>query len=94
MSMCGYGCQMNTAGQHEPNCPLSNIKVFGAGDPYPNQGCYQLPPTQGWQCPVCKGVWAPSVRGCPICNVNANPPNFTTTQFVVSDPKPEDHKVT
>lgn len=24
--------------------------------------------TQGWQCPVCKGIYAPTVPGCMKCN--------------------------
>jgi hypothetical protein len=27
-----------------------------------------LPPAQGWQCPVCKSVWAPGMPGCGKCN--------------------------
>lgn len=24
-------------------------------------------PAQGWQCPVCKNVWAPGMAGCATC---------------------------
>lgn len=29
----------------------------------------KLPPQQGWQCPLCKMVWAPSIVSC-ACNKN------------------------
>ena len=29
----------------------------------------KLPPQQGWQCPLCKMIWAPSVVSC-ACNKN------------------------
>ena len=28
---------------------------------------------QGWQCPICRNVWAPTVAGCQRCNVVAIP---------------------
>ena len=29
----------------------------------------KLPPQQGWQCPLCRMVWAPSIVSC-ACNKN------------------------
>lgn len=29
----------------------------------------KLPPQQGWQCPLCHMVWAPSIVSC-ACNKN------------------------
>lgn len=30
---------------------------------------YKFPPQQGWQCPLCKMIWAPSIVSC-ACNKN------------------------
>lgn len=42
-----------------------------------NPDYYKIPPQQGWQCPLCKMVWAPSVVSC-SCNKNEVGKKVTT----------------
>ena len=54
---CSY-CQINTAGEHEWNCP---------NNPFTGTTIYKpiAPAYVGWICPVCKRVNSPHVEYCP-----------------------------
>lgn len=41
----------------------------------------KLPPQQGWQCPLCHMVWAPSIVSC-ACNKNEVGNSNTTTSIL------------
>jgi len=43
--------------------PPYHISACNINPLYPNT----LPPAQGWQCPVCKAVYAPSMPCCMHC---------------------------
>lgn len=47
-------------------CPYCN--PVPANMHNPQRGYYGFTPDQGWQCPVCKAVYAPITPGCFNCN--------------------------
>jgi uncharacterized OB-fold protein len=46
---------------------------------------------QGWQCPVCLHVYAPSVAICAYCPIKAEV-NTTTTKMIYQKPSIKKHK--
>ena len=56
---CPY-CSLNTAGQHEANCPNRPHRP-------PDVWLSSTPVMRGWECPKCGAVWAPGVRECEHC---------------------------
>lgn len=58
----------------EENSPVLGSIVFGNNYPIPNtnpipRGIYNAPiVNQGWQCPICKHVYAPNFPSCTNCN--------------------------
>lgn len=46
---------------------------------------YEFPASQGWICPKCGRVYAPSVPMCQYCGGNSKPPTITTDSTTLSD---------
>ncbi len=49
-------CRVDTAGNHESNCPLYKEKVYGELVPAGN--------LQGWECPRCRTINGPFIQQC------------------------------
>ena len=71
ITMCPY-CNLDTAGNHEWNCPnnLKFKKEFQSSE---------IP--QGWQCPICKEVYAWYVNRCPNHGPKTTTANTTNYKY-------------
>lgn len=65
IKQCDY-CTVDTAGNHELYCPVGGFMTRQDSNGIVHYTPY--PFSQGWQCPVCRKVYAPSVTMCKNCS--------------------------
>jgi len=65
----------------EPRDCVQCLKDLLGGNPWPTYTYETKPAANGWICPKCGSVYAPSILVCIECNVNKKPKVVDTTVF-------------